>query len=99
MNDLSIFNKFSFENPPICIKFNLTKPENVKQLQKQLTLCQMVKEAQSNPDLYHKKRKLHGQICPRYGGRGEDIISESEQQCVAFEVFNEARQTQGNIRK
>jgi len=44
--DLSIFNKFKFEKPPVGVKFELFKPKGIEQLDKKLTLCEMGKEAQ-----------------------------------------------------
>jgi len=44
--DLSIFNKFKFKNPPVAVKFELFKPEGIERLDKKLALCEMVKEAQ-----------------------------------------------------
>jgi uncharacterized protein (DUF169 family) len=44
--DLSIFNDFYFENPPVGVKFLLQKPEEITRLDKQLALCEMTREAQ-----------------------------------------------------
>ena len=44
--DLSIFNKFDFENPPVGVKFLFQKPEGINRLDKQLALCEMTREAQ-----------------------------------------------------
>ena len=35
--DLSIYNKFNFENPPVGIKFLLNKPEGIERLDKSLS--------------------------------------------------------------
>jgi uncharacterized protein (DUF169 family) len=44
--DLSIFNKFKFEKPPVGVKFLYFKPKRIQQLDKSLAFCEMVKEAQ-----------------------------------------------------
>jgi uncharacterized protein (DUF169 family) len=44
--DLSILNKFNFENPPVGIKFLFNKPEGVKPLDQKLAICEMIREAQ-----------------------------------------------------
>lgn len=44
--DLSVFNKFDFENPPVGVSFQLTKPEGIEPLDKTLPFCQMIREAQ-----------------------------------------------------
>jgi uncharacterized protein (DUF169 family) len=46
--DLSIFEKFKFEKPPVGVKFLFAKPEGIKQLDKSLPLCEMLKEAQQS---------------------------------------------------
>ncbi len=43
--DLSIFNKFNFERPPVGVKFLFNKPEGIKQIDKSLGFCEMLKEA------------------------------------------------------
>jgi len=44
--DLSIYQKFNFEKPPIGIKFLFHKPEGIERLNKNMPLCEMLKEAQ-----------------------------------------------------
>jgi uncharacterized protein (DUF169 family) len=46
--DLSIFNGFNFEKPPVGVKFLYTKPEGIKKLDKQMAICEMIKEAQES---------------------------------------------------
>ncbi len=43
--DLSVFNRFNFEKPPIAIKYLFYKPEGIEPPGKQLALCEMLKEA------------------------------------------------------
>jgi uncharacterized protein (DUF169 family) len=50
--DLSIFNKFNFERPPVGIKFLLNKPAGIKKLDKTLALCEMLPEAQKGEAFY-----------------------------------------------
>jgi uncharacterized protein (DUF169 family) len=44
--DLSIYKKFNFENAPVGIKFLLSRPEGIEQLDKSMALCEMPMEAQ-----------------------------------------------------
>jgi uncharacterized protein (DUF169 family) len=44
--DLSIYHKFNFEKPPVGVKFLPTRPEGIEQLDKTLSYCEMIKEAQ-----------------------------------------------------
>jgi uncharacterized protein (DUF169 family) len=45
-SDLSIYKKFNFKHPPVAVKFLLSKPEGIKQLDKALPFCEMLREAQ-----------------------------------------------------
>ena len=44
--DLSILSKFEFERRPIAVKYYFKKPVGINQIDKNLTLCEMLKEAQ-----------------------------------------------------
>ena len=46
VTDLSIYSKFNFEKPPVAVKFLLTRPEGIEQLNKTISFCEMLKEAQ-----------------------------------------------------
>jgi hypothetical protein len=43
--DLSIYQKFNFEKPPVGVKYLFHKPEGIEPLVKSLALCEMLKEA------------------------------------------------------
>jgi uncharacterized protein (DUF169 family) len=44
--DLSVYNRFAFEKPPVAVKFLLNKPDGLVQIGGSLPFCEMVKEAQ-----------------------------------------------------
>jgi uncharacterized protein (DUF169 family) len=44
--DLSIFNKFEFERPPVGVKFLYFEPEGIQRLDRSLAFCETIKEAQ-----------------------------------------------------
>jgi uncharacterized protein (DUF169 family) len=44
--DLSTYNRFDFEKPPVGVKFLLNKPDGLDQIDKSLAFCEMIKEAQ-----------------------------------------------------
>ena len=46
--DLSIFKRFNFENQPVGVKFLYRKPEGIRKLDKQMAICEMIKEAQQS---------------------------------------------------
>ena len=50
--DYSIFDKFNFERKPVGVKFSLLKPEGIKRLDKERTLCEMLREAQEGSPFY-----------------------------------------------
>jgi len=52
MRDLSVFNRFNFERPPVGIKFLLNRPEGIKKLDKTLALCEMLPEAHKGEAFY-----------------------------------------------
>ena len=44
--DLSVFNRFDFEKPPVGVKLLYRKPEGIRKLDKSMAICEMIKEAQ-----------------------------------------------------
>ena len=56
--DYSIFNKFNFERSPVGVKFLLHKPDGIGQLDKELALCEMFKEAQGRNPFYATKENF-----------------------------------------
>jgi len=52
MRDLSVFNRFNFERPPVGIKYLLNKPKGIKKLDKILDFCEMLPEAQNGEAFY-----------------------------------------------
>lgn len=91
-NKFSIFNKFKFEYQPVGVKFMLTKPDNISQLKKPLSFCEMLKEAQDADSFYatHENHEckagpiLLGQIDP-------DLIFESGQIGPKLGVYSDPR--------
>jgi len=51
-NDYSVFKKFDFTYKPVGIKFLLNKPAQIKQLDKSIPICQMLREAQVSRPFY-----------------------------------------------
>ena len=48
----SALDKFNFERKPVGVKFMITKPEGIKHIDKELNMCEMLKEAQENDAFY-----------------------------------------------
>lgn len=54
--DLSVYNQFNFERPPVGVKFLFDRPEGIPRLEKKLGFCEMLKEAhQSDTAFYFDK--------------------------------------------
>jgi uncharacterized protein (DUF169 family) len=90
--DLSIYNKFNFENRLVGVNYSVSKPQGIEQLEKSLALCEMIKEAQlretpfyitkENEDCFGKKL---------LGMEGQGVSVSSGQLGVEFEIFQDAR--------
>jgi uncharacterized protein (DUF169 family) len=50
--DYSILDKFEFEYKPVGVKFLLNRPEGLEQIDKELPICRMFREAQDSQPFY-----------------------------------------------
>jgi uncharacterized protein (DUF169 family) len=50
--DYSVLDKFKLERKPVGVRFMAEKPEGIKRLDKELNMCEMLKEAQENDAFY-----------------------------------------------
>lgn len=90
--DLSIYNKFNFEKPPVAIKYLFEKPEGIEQLDKSLALCEMIKEVhQTGNNFYFTKENENCAGKFVLGMQGTPHGPGTGQVGVDFEVFQEAR--------
>ncbi len=91
--DFSIFNNFSFEYKPIGIKFHLTQPKDIEYLDKKLSFCEMLKEAQISDKPFYIKNENHeckaGSIV--LGMSEADPVFESGQIGPRLGVFEDTR--------
>jgi uncharacterized protein (DUF169 family) len=90
--DLSIFNRFKFEKPPVGVKFLFFKPEGIGPIDKSLAFCETIKEAQQrgSPFYFAKENEnCFGKVplgmkeMPPWGEGGE--------LGPGFEIFQEPR--------
>jgi uncharacterized protein (DUF169 family) len=58
LRDYSVFDKFQFERKPVGIKYLAIKPDGFKRLDKGITLCEMVREAQTSSPFYADKENF-----------------------------------------
>jgi uncharacterized protein (DUF169 family) len=90
--DLSIFSKFDFEKPPVGVKFLPTRPEGIEQLDKALSFCEMIKEAQERGTPFYFAKE--NETCFGKALLGmEDLpaYAEGGQVGIRLEIFQEAR--------
>jgi len=91
MHDLSIFNKFNFDRPPVGVKFLLGKPAGIKKLDKTLAFCEMLREAQQAPPFYVTKEDFECVGPLILGMEAPDPIFESGQMGPRLGLFKEPR--------
>jgi uncharacterized protein (DUF169 family) len=48
----SVLDKFEFERKPVGVKFMIGEPKGIKRIDKELNMCEMLKEAQENDAFY-----------------------------------------------
>ena len=90
--DLSVFHQFHFERAPVGVKYLFTQPEGMPQLDKNISLCEMIKEAQQRETPFYiteENEDCFGDIV--LGMRDAPAFAESGQMGVKFEIFQDAR--------
>ncbi len=88
--NLSIFNEFNFKMKPVGIKFLLFKPEGINKLEKNLSLCEMMREAQQYP--FYAVQSNFTCVGPILTGMVEgDPVFESGSIGPNLHIFEEAR--------
>ena len=93
--DLSIFNRFQFEIPPVGVKFLFFRPEGIEQLamDKTLSFCEMLTEAQrTRTPFYFSKENTETCVGKILLGMEEmEPFAESGQIGDRLEIFQEPR--------
>jgi len=83
--DLSIFNRFGFEKPPVRVKFLFNKPEGIEPLNKNLALCETLREAQERRTPFYLCKQ--NQDCVGTYPLGmEDITPHAESRLIGPEL-------------
>ncbi len=93
--DLKSFAKFEFKRPPVGIKFQFFQPEGIEPLaeDKELSLCEILREAQENTDPFYLG-KDHRETCVGkflLGMQDMAPFAESGQIGEKLHIFQEAR--------
>ncbi len=96
--DLSIFEEFDFEKPPVGVKFLHTKPEEIEQIDKELPACEMIAEAQKRDDPFYfgkENENCVGSVAlgmeemPPFAEAG--LIGDASDEGPTHNIFEEAR--------
>jgi len=90
--DLSIYSKFNFEKPPVGVKFLFFKPEGIEQLDKAISFCEMLKEAQQRETPFYFAKE--NETCLGKAVLGmEDLptFAEAGEIGIKLEIFQEPR--------
>jgi len=56
-SDLSIYKKFDFKYQPVGVKFSIGRPQGIKQLDKSIPFCEMLREAQRRDAPFYFSRE------------------------------------------
>jgi uncharacterized protein (DUF169 family) len=57
--DYSVLSQFKFERKPVGVKFLPERPQGITKLAKELSMCEMLKEAQNSDPFYVPKGEFH----------------------------------------
>ncbi len=93
--DLSILKKFNFDRQPVGVKYLYHKPEEISQLDKELALCEMFKEAQNRETPFYitkENEDCSGKM--PMGWMGMEPWAEAGQIGEKFEIFQAPRANQ-----
>jgi uncharacterized protein (DUF169 family) len=93
--DLSVFDRFKFEKPPIGVKFLFFRPEGIEQLamDKNLSFCEMLTEAQKMGTPFYFNRENNEACVGKILLGMEDMepFAESGQIGARLKIFQEPR--------
>jgi len=92
IQDLSIYDRFHFERQPVGVKFLFHKPEKIEQLDKSLSFCEMIKEAQERETPFYMTKDnedCFGTLV--LGMEDSPPFAESGQIGIKLEIFQEPR--------
>jgi uncharacterized protein (DUF169 family) len=90
--DLSIFNQFNFERPPVGVKFLFSKPDDIARLNKKLGFCQMLKEAHQSDNAFYFDKDNEDCVGKLPLGMMDSLpVLESGQLGPELEIYQEAR--------
>jgi uncharacterized protein (DUF169 family) len=90
--DLSIFNKFNFKRQPVGVKFSELRPEGIEPLDKTLSFCEMLKEAQDRGTPFYFTKENENCFGKALLGMEElPSFAQGGQVGIRLEIFQEPR--------
>ncbi|MBN1176332.1 MAG: DUF169 domain-containing protein [Dehalococcoidales bacterium] len=90
--DLSVYQKFNFEKQPVGVKFLPTRPEGIEQLDKSLSYCEMLKEAQDRGTPFYFAKENETCFGKALLGMEElPAFAEAGEVGINLEIFQDAR--------
>jgi uncharacterized protein (DUF169 family) len=90
--DLSIYKKFDFARQPVGVKFLPTRPEGIEQLDKSISFCEMIKEAQDRGKPFYFARENESCFGKALLGMEElPAFAQAGEIGIKLEIFQEAR--------
>ena len=93
--DLSVFNKFNFERPPLGIKFQFFRPEGIRPLaqDRNLSFCELLAEAQQTEAPFYFGKENNETCVGKIllGMQAMEPFAESGQIGERLQIFQEAR--------
>ena len=91
-SDLSIYKKFNFKHPPVGVKFLEHKPKGIERLDKQLSFCEMLKEAQQRGTPFYFDKDNESCLGSAVLGMEDfPVFAEGGQIGIQLEIFKEPR--------
>jgi uncharacterized protein (DUF169 family) len=90
--DLSVYKKFKFEKQPVGVKFLPTRPEGIEQLDKTISFCEMLKEAQDRGTPFYFAKENESCFGKALLGM-EDLpaFAEAGEIGIKLEIFQDSR--------
>lgn len=90
--DLSVLKRFDFDFQPVGVKFELKKPDYISMIEKKVSFCEMLKEAQTEGSFYAEKESHECKAGLIPLGMGEsDPIFDSGQIGPKLGVYDDPR--------
>jgi uncharacterized protein (DUF169 family) len=91
-SDLSIYKKFNFKIPPVAVKFLEHKPKGIERLDKKLSFCEMLKEAQQRGTPFYFDKDNESCLGSAVLGMVDlPVFAEGGQIGIQLEIFQEPR--------